>query len=117
MYRKSQVIKLILIVLALISSLAGAQQLPPAVNREVDFERDVQPLLVKHCAECHGTIKQESGFRVDRRDAAMIGGDSGVAINPGNSAQSQLIHYVAAIDPDKAMPPDGPRLSDRKSVV
>ncbi len=112
MYRKSLVIKLSLILLALISSPAGAQQLPLAVNREVDFERDVQPLLAKHCAECHGTMKQESGFRVDRRDAAMLGGDSGVAINPGNSAQSKLIHYVAAIDPDKAMPPDGPRLSD-----
>ena len=30
---------------------------------------------------------------------------------PGDSANSRLIHLVAAIEPDEAMPPDGTRLS------
>ena len=111
MNRQSPVITLSLVI-ALVQSLLAAQQLPAPVNRAVDFDSEVQPLLVKHCAECHGSTKQESGFRVDRREAAMLGGDSGLAIKVGNSAESKLIHYVAALDPDKVMPPDGPRLSE-----
>ena len=41
----------------------------------------------------------------------MLGGDSGKAILPGNSDQSRLIQYVTAVDSDKVMPPEGPRLS------
>src|SRR5690349_8922278 len=40
----------------------------------VDFKRDIQPLLSKHCYECHGPGKQEAGLRLDRRDPAFKGG-------------------------------------------
>jgi hypothetical protein len=40
----------------------------------VDFRRDVQPLLTQYCIECHGPSQQMHGFRLDRRRAAMRGG-------------------------------------------
>lgn len=82
--------------------LLFADELPPPVDRQVDFARDVQPILSKHCWSCHGIEKQEAGLRLDRSDLAMLGGDSGKAIQPGVSAQSRLIHYVAGTDSEKS---------------
>ena len=88
-----------------------SDELPPAVDRKIDFANDVEPLFAKHCVTCHGNEKQEAGFRLDQSESAMLGGDSGKAIVPGDSKQSRLLHYVAATDQDKIMPPEGARLS------
>jgi mono/diheme cytochrome c family protein len=66
----------------------------PATADPVDFTRDIQPLLAKHCHECHGPVKQEAGLRLDRRDAALKGGDLGNAIVPGKSGESLLLHAL-----------------------
>ena len=84
---------------------------PPAAKRTIDFNKDIKPLLAKHCVSCHGAKKQESGFRVDTRDNALAGGDRGVAFEIGESAASLLIRYVAGLDPDITMPPEGDLLS------
>ncbi len=84
-----------------------AAELPPPVDRKIDFARDVKPLLGKHCWSCHGDKKQESGLRLDSRAALLKGGDLGHAVTLGKSADSRLIQFVAAVDPKKLMPPDG----------
>jgi len=89
-----------------------AQNLPAPFYGLVDFVKDVQPLLRDHCWSCHGTEKQESGLRLDRRDLALQGGDLGKIVVRGKSESSQLIHFVAGADPDKVMPPEGDRLTD-----
>ena len=99
------------------SSLFFADDLPTALDRQVDFAGDVQPIFSKHCWSCHGSEKQEAGLRLDRSDLAMLGGDSGKAIVTGDSAQSRLIHYVSATDSEKVMPPEGPRLSPEEVSV
>ena len=86
-------------------------ELPPAVEREVDFADDVQPILVKHCYSCHGPEKQESELRLDRKQNALEGGISGAVIEVGNSGESLLIELVAGIDPNMVMPPEGERLT------
>lgn len=78
-----------------------------------DFERDVQPIFRKHCLQCHGPEKQESGLRLDRRAVLLRGGDiGGPAIVPGKASASFLIHVVAGKNPDLKMPPEGDPLSD-----
>lgn len=74
------------------------------------FEKAVRPLFVEHCQKCHGAEKQEAGLRLDRRDAALHGGDSGPVIVPGQPDQSRLI-VVVRYDGDTQMPPSG-KLSD-----
>jgi hypothetical protein len=58
---------------------------------QVDFERDIRPLLHARCIECHGPDKQNSGLRLDHKAAALKGGAGGAVIVPGNSAASELI--------------------------
>ena len=103
----------------LAASLAGSwlqsAELPPAAKRDVDFARDVRPLLQERCIGCHGPEKQKSGYRLDSREAMVKGGDSGdAAIIPGKSAVSPFIQFVSGMDADKLMPPkksEKPRLT------
>jgi hypothetical protein len=84
----------------------------------VEFAKEVQPILQRRCYECHGPDKQKSGFRLDRAEAALRGGDNGVDIVIGKSAESPLIQYVARLVPDKEMPPKGdPLTSDEVGIL
>ena len=84
-----------------------ASRLPPPAAVQVNFLRDIEPILETSCLRCHGPEKAKSRFRLDNREAALKGGDSGVDIVPGNSAKSPLIHYVARLVRDMEMPPPG----------
>ena len=91
------------------------EELPPASRQQVDFERDIRPLLAEHCFDCHGDFLQESGLRLDRQAILLRGGNSGEpAVIPGNSAQSQMILLVAGVETDRVMPPSGDRLTDQE---
>src|SRR5436190_6039648 len=73
-----------------------------------DFQRDIQPILAEHCAQCHGADEKErkSGLRLDQRDAALKGGESGTAaIVPGKLDQGELIRRITSTNPDEVMPP------------
>ncbi len=73
----------------------------------VDFARDIQPILETHCYECHGPKKTKAKLRLDRRAAAMKGGDTGVAIVPGDSEHSLVVRRLLGLDGDDRMPKDG----------
>jgi hypothetical protein len=95
------------------ASADDAERLPPASLRQVDFVKDVQPLLRKHCFECHAAGNEEGGVNLGIRQRVFEGGDRGPVLIKGDSAKSRLIHLVAALDPKEAMPPlpDGKPLS------
>jgi hypothetical protein len=78
---------------------------------DVDFARDIKPLFAKCCLKCHGPEKQQAGLRLDLHGDAVRGGDSGPAFEAGKSADSLLIKYVAALDPELVMPPEGDKLT------
>jgi len=58
------------------------------------FESKVRPLLVEHCLECHGEVKQKGGLRLDSREAILTGGESGAAMIPADSDGSLLLQAV-----------------------
>ncbi len=82
-------------------------KLPLAATQPIDFARDIKPLFEASCIKCHGAEKAKNGFRLDSRAHALAGGDHGVDIIPGDSAKSPLVHFVAGLVPDMAMPPKG----------
>jgi len=88
--------------------------LPPAANLKVDFVRDIQPILSQNCYACHGPALQMSSLRLDQKQSAMAGGNSGQPIRPGDSANSKLIQLVAGVLKDAVMPPQGERLSQEQ---
>ncbi len=70
------------------------------------FEKHVRPVLVEHCQACHGPKKQESGLRVDSREALVRGGDNGPAIVPGKLDEGLLLEAVRKTGSIQ-MPPEG----------
>ncbi|MCA9095749.1 MAG: DUF1549 domain-containing protein, partial [Planctomycetaceae bacterium] len=86
-------------------------KLPPAADHKVDYAADVLPIFKARCFNCHGPEKQEAGLRLDTKDNAHNGGDGGPTLTVGKSADSLLIDYVAALDPELRMPPEGDLLT------
>jgi cytochrome c553 len=83
-----------------------------AAAAEVDFSRDIQPLLARRCVACHGPDTQEAGLRLDEQAGATRQLDSGGrAIVPGASVESAMLERITSTDPDVQMPPEGPRLT------
>lgn len=82
-------------------------QLPPPAAKQVDFAADIRPIFEQSCLRCHGPERPKSRFRLDNHESALKGGAQGVDIIPGDSANSPLIHNVARLDADMAMPPEG----------
>jgi len=98
--------------LAVCPALAAAEiqtnQLPPATDIKIDFDRDIRPILETSCVRCHGPEKPKSRFRLDNRDSALKGGnENDNDIVPGDSSKSMLVHYVARQVADMEMPPTG----------
>ena len=97
---------------ALVHAAVDLTKVPPAATRPVDFAKDIQPIFAAHCYPCHGEKKQEAAFRLDDKTIALKGGELGVAIVPGKSAESLLIHAVAnASDAIARMPKKGEPLT------
>ena len=90
-----------MLILVLMNALAIA--VPPP-----DYVNDVRPILERSCLGCHGPEKKKkSGYRLDVRDNALKGGDSGeAAIVPHSAKTSPLIRYVSGEDEDMLMPPE-----------
>jgi hypothetical protein len=80
----------------------------------VDYHRDVKSLLKERCFACHGALQQQGELRLDSGDLIRRGGDSGPAIEAGDSKASLLIERVADADASTRMPPEGEPLSNRQ---
>ena len=85
-----------------------------AKAEEVDYLREVKPVLHERCFACHGALKQEGGLRLDTGALIRQGGDSGVSIAPGKSSESLLLERVAADSEDERMPPEGKPLTQEE---
>jgi hypothetical protein len=86
---------------------ADASKLPPASSKAgVTYATDIKPIFDSACTRCHGAEKPKARLRLDSLESALKGGEDGKVIQPGNSAGSMLIHYVAHVGkPDTFMPP------------
>jgi len=73
---------------------------------DVEYRRDVKPLLQERCYACHGALKQKGGLRLDTADFIRQGGETGSAITPGDPAGSLLVGRVATPDLEERMPPE-----------
>lgn len=97
--------------------IAAQSQLPPSATGRVDYDKDVKPLLAQNCYSCHGDEVQQSGLRLDLRQAALRGGDYGPVIVPGKSHESKLIRRLVDGDGGMQMPPAGALLPDEIGVL
>lgn len=99
----------ILLALSVAPLLAGVAALKPeAVQGEVDFNRDVRPILANHCWVCHGqdkeALKKTGGISLDSFAGATAEYWGMRPIVPGDPDKSGIIARVTA-PPGSRMPP------------
>jgi mono/diheme cytochrome c family protein len=85
---------------------------------QVDFyEQEVKAVLVQHCLKCHGAEeKVKGGLYLTTRQAVLIGGDSGPAVDLKDHASSLLLQAISYKDESYRMPPKG-KLPDRDIAI
>lgn len=72
---------------------------------QVDFSRDIRPILNQNCVHCHGGVRQKNGVSFIFREEALGVGKSGRrTIVPGRPDASELIARVTSTDPEARMP-------------
>ena len=78
---------------------------------QVDFTQDIEPIITRVCAECHGPEEQNGQLRLDLKDRAFQGGFSGPVIIAGKPRESVLYQLISSADADVRMPLGQPPLS------
>jgi Protein of unknown function (DUF1549)/Protein of unknown function (DUF1553)/Planctomycete cytochrome C len=76
-------------------------------GKDVDFNRDIRPILSNKCFACHGpdSAAREADLRLDVEEFAKAKRDGHPAILPGNTEQSELVRRITSTDDDERMPP------------
>jgi hypothetical protein len=83
-------------------------QSPETVGAQIDYNRDIRPILSNHCWSCHGRDEgsRQAELRLDEHEPGLRGGASGLAaIVPRKPADSELVRRIRHADPDLVMPP------------
>ncbi len=73
-----------------------------SANAEVQFNRDIRPILADNCFNCHGpdSASRKADLRLD-----LEAGAKAEAIVPGKPEESELFTRLTTGDPDEVMPP------------
>ncbi len=93
------------------SAPAGQTGTGAANEGERFFAEKVKPIFDAKCTSCHGPDKQKGEYRLDQKEVAFKGGETGkTAITPGEPLKSHLVNVVLLPpDDDDVMPPKGKR--------
>lgn len=94
---------------------AQSQTSKPA---DIDFAKEVQPLLARRCFACHGPDDAEGGLRLDNREGALAELESGAfAIVPEAPDESALLERIASDEEGVRMPPEGKPLTQQEQDI
>lgn len=91
------------------NSLLSSGQLFAATTQasadQISFRRDVAPLLLRQCQDCHGAKKSKGGYRLDTFEHLNQTGDSDARpVVPGRPLDSELYRLIASHDAEDQMP-------------
>lgn len=93
--------------LASTAAAVDLSKLPPASKQEgVTFDKDIKPIFeASACVRCHGADRPKAGLRLTTLAGVLKGSKEGKVLEPGKSADSDLVIAVSQLDPETAMPP------------
>ena len=104
--------------LILLGSHAPARAAAAAATAEVSFRRDIAPILISRCLNCHDAKVSKGGYRLDtfefltRRDPKKD-----AAISAGQPDASKLYQLLVTTDADDRMPQKADALPARELAL
>ncbi|MEM9825705.1 MAG: PSD1 and planctomycete cytochrome C domain-containing protein [Planctomycetota bacterium] len=97
------------VIIGLVCMLWGQQWcgIEHAQAGEIDFNRDIRPILSRNCIACHGPDEEDrqAGLRLDTFEGATEDFGDYAALAPGDPDASEMIVRITSDDPDLQMPP------------
>jgi len=78
-----------------------------AVAKDVDFSRDVLPILSDACYHCHGPDEghRKAKLRLDTKEGIFRTVDGVTVVAPGDLKKSELVSRITTDDEEDIMPP------------
>ena len=104
---------------SLIAVATRAQEPPVATiaqsdAEQIDFARDIAPILSEHCIRCHYPGNEKGGVSL-ATSASLIENDF---LSPGNPDESYLVELIVSDENGQAqMPQDGAALSEKQVLL
>lgn len=91
----------------LLGLVFGINLVGHAAEREIEFNRDVRPILSDKCFACHGPDEKtrEAELRLDLRESAIADRDGSYVISPGKPELSTLLERITSQEEYEQMPP------------
>ena len=81
---------------------------PAVLAQDVDFSKEVLPVLKANCLKCHGEKKAKAKLRLHTQADLLKGGKNGKVVEPGKASASPLLKRISlGADDDDIMPPEG----------
>jgi cytochrome c553 len=88
---------------------------------QIEFNRDIRPILSNNCFKCHGFDKnhREGKRRLDTKEGALADHEGIKAIVPGKLEESEVHLRIRSTDKDEMMPPpkSGKKITDRERAI
>ena len=97
----------ILCISAMVVQTISVNGVARAADSEINFNRDVRPILSDKCFQCHGPDEatREAELRLDVEDAIKAERDGKFVVSPGNPDASEMIRRITSDDESEIMPP------------
>lgn len=88
-------------------------------GKEIDFNRDVRPIISDKCFKCHGpdATNQKSEFRIDTLDHATSDLGDYFGVVPGDLKKSETHWRINSDDPSDIMPPPEAKMKLSKKEI
>jgi hypothetical protein len=90
---------------AILSVLSSAAL--PGAAAEIDYNRDIRPILSENCFACHGFDEKarKGKLRLDVAESAYAERNGLIRIKPGDPANSEVWLRITSKDEEEVMPP------------
>ena len=108
----------LIIAFAIVVADSGLVSAGPA---DVDFNRDIRPILADTCYQCHGPDhnKLKADLRLDTREGLFRSADGSTVVVSGKPAESELLTRITTEDDEIRMPPpkSGKRVTPAQAAL
>lgn len=85
---------------------------------EVSFSKQIAPILVDQCVECHRAGKEKGGYRLDTVEQMLKAGDSESApVIAGKPGESELLKLIVTSAEDDRMPKKADALPEKQVAL
>src|SRR6266513_84814 len=92
----------------------NVREIDPAEAAKVSYTRQIKPILVDNCLECHSTEDHKGGLDVTSVANLIKGGKKAApAISPGKPDESAVVQYLRGLR-EPQMPKGNPVLSEEE---